>query len=59
MHVAQDVSIGAGAASSVIWIDYLHIASQEIVVVGGALLVLYRIWRVMYKNYKRHKNRRV
>ena len=52
LTTATDITVGVGAASTIVWLDWINTAAQEIVLIGGAVLVLYRIGLVLYKFYK-------
>ena len=52
-----DIVVGVGAGTStLVWLDYLNVAAQEITLIGGACLVLYRVCRIMYKWWKRRSH---
>jgi hypothetical protein len=57
--ISQDVAIGTGAVSLPLWLQYVTTAAQEVVVIGGALLVLYRVYLIVRKIWSRRKNRTV
>jgi len=39
-----DFAIGAGALTTPLWLSVLNAALQEVMLIGGAILVLVRLW---------------
>ena len=55
MPAVVDIVLGAAAITVPLWLQWLHEGAQIFIAVGGAILIVYRFYRIGVKWYRKGK----